>query len=82
MTDSIIVYRNPIEKMFWESFDGIWVIYILAGMIGAGLGMYAGLWLFENKIRKFPKLQNIILFISAILGVFLGYFLMRLVIKF
>jgi hypothetical protein len=82
MTDSIIVYRNPIEKMFWESFDGIWVIYILAGMIGAGLGMYAGLWLFENKIRKFPKLQKIILFFSTFVGAFLGYFLMRLAMKF
>jgi hypothetical protein len=82
MTDSIIVYRNPIEKMFWESFDGICVIYILSAMIGAGLGLYVGFGLIEKRTRNYPKLQNIILLISTFVGAFLGYLLMSLAIMF
>lgn len=30
---SIIVYRNPLEAMFWENFDGAAVFPVIAGIV-------------------------------------------------
>lgn len=81
MQESIIVYRNPLEKMFWESFDGIFLIYILSGMVGAFLGIYAGNILIEkfNKIKKIY--HSIIMLLTTIIGTYLTISLIQFAIN-
>lgn len=83
MQESIIVYRNPLEKMFWESFDsldGIMIIYILSANIGVGLGLYTGALLVEKFEKQIGKFKKIVMILSAILGAYLGFFLIKLAI--
>ena len=83
MQESIIVYRNPLEKMFWESFgslDGIMIIYILSANIGVGLGLYTGALLVEKFEEQIGKFKKIVMILSAILGAYLGFFLIKLAI--
>jgi len=83
MQESIIVYRNPLEKIMWEPFDGldgIMVIYILSANIGVGIGLYAGTLLVEKFEKQIGKFKKIVMILSAILGAYLGFFLIKLAI--
>jgi hypothetical protein len=79
MQDSIIVYRNPLEKMFWESFDPTYGIYIA----GAGVGMLFVLGVVEKtKLAfRFPIL-NKLWYLFMILGGIIGVYVTRFLISF
>lgn len=73
-TQSIIVYRNPIEQQFWES--GL-LIPIMAGMIVVVLTMVVSDAIFSKFIRKysptFGKIMNVMLWVSIVAGGYTTY---------
>lgn len=76
--DSIIVYRNPAEKMIWESImEGhfFYNVFILSsGMLIGFLVIYFGLSAIFNRVRFRNEYTNFIILAAIIGGIFLACF--------
>lgn len=68
MPDSIIVYRNPIEKAFWE---GGYAIPMMCFALAMGISFIVTFKILE---KVFGRQRNWMVWVSGIVGVVSGYF--------
>lgn len=71
-TQSIIVYRNPLEQAFWEGVAGANLIPFLGGVIVFFAVLFALEWLVGLRYSQFrrPKWTQATLALAAIAGVY------------
>jgi hypothetical protein len=74
-TQSIIVYRNPVEQAFWEGAAGANFIPFLAGIIVFFAVFLALEWLVGLRWTMWnrPKITNATLAIGALAGMYTVY---------
>lgn len=81
MSDSLVVYRNPVEQAFWNSIlDGGITWSILLPIVLIAVGFVIALYILESLGGRFPKLtwfyhwkhSNKRMVIAIFLGIFIG----------
>lgn len=71
MTESMIIYRNPLEKAFWESG---YILPVVGGVITFAVVFLCTITLIESLIRMkkawylYIKYRNLITWFAAVVG--------------
>lgn len=76
MTESIIVYRSPVEKLFWDGFTSeggyIMLICMVAGILAVILAAFSYSLIERHLTRKYWKLAKRLVNLDIML--FVGLF--------
>lgn len=88
MTDSFIVYRNPLEAAMWETLQGnpMVIVHTLAAFLIVLVLVVTGAWALE-KLEKVviikPKMHNtlmrVIIVLSFVIGFFVAFFMLPII---